>query len=222
MIDALREPLAFAFFRHALVAATTVGGLCGLMGVFIVLRRMSYIGHGLSHSVFGGAVVSAVFSWNVFIGAGLWGFLSALLIEATARRRHIGADAAIGIISTASFALGVAIISRSGSFGRDFEAALFGNILGVTVSDLAAIGAVAAVVALAVGIAYPHLVFTTFDAPMRVFTDPLTGERVVSDATGHWDAAWRGERPRPEGPSGASPEPIPWPTAATRRRLVAR
>ena len=163
MIDALREPLAFAFFRHALIAATTVGGLCGLMGVFIVLRRMSYIGHGLSHSVFGGAVVSAVFNWNVYLGAGLWGFLSALLIEATARRRNIGADAAIGIISTASFALGVAIISQSGSFGRDFEAALFGNILGVTRSDLIAIGAVATVVVIGVGLAWPQLVFTTFD-----------------------------------------------------------
>ncbi|MBA2755003.1 MAG: metal ABC transporter permease [Chloroflexia bacterium] len=162
-MDALREPLAFAFFLHALVAATMVGGLCGLMGVFIVLRRMSYIGHGLSHSVFGGAVVSAVFSFNFYLGAGLWGFLSALLIEATARRRNIGADAAIGIISTASFALGVAIISRSGSFGQDFEAALFGNILGVTVADLVVIGGVATVVVVATGLAWPHLVFTTFD-----------------------------------------------------------
>ena len=108
----LTEPFEYEFFRHGLVAATLVGALCGLIGVYVVLRRMSYIGHGLSHAVFGGAVVSYVISSNFYLGAGLWGFLSALLINATARRRQIGADAAIGIVTTASFALGVALISK--------------------------------------------------------------------------------------------------------------
>lgn len=159
----LLQPFQYDFFRHGLVAAALVGALCGLMGVYIVLRRMSYIGHGLSHSVFGGAVVSYLMGWNFYIGAGLWGFLSALLIDATARRRRIGSDAAIGIITTSSFALGVALISRGHSFTRNFEAALFGNILGVTVTDLWVIGAVAAAVAVFVFFAYKQLLFTTFD-----------------------------------------------------------
>jgi ABC-type Mn2+/Zn2+ transport system permease subunit len=162
-IDTLTAPLAYEFFRHGLIAATLTGALCGLMGVSIVLRRMSYIGHGLSHAVFGGAVVSALAGWNFFLGAGAWGFLSALLIQGTARRRNIGADAAIGIITTASFALGVALISRTRSFERNFESALFGNILGVTPEDLLAIGLVAAVVAAAVFLAYKQLLFATFD-----------------------------------------------------------
>ena len=162
-MDMLLEPLGYEFFRHGLVAATLSGALCGLMGVFIVLRRMSYIGHGLSHAIFGGAVVSALVGWNFFIGAGVWGFLSALLIQGTARRRNIGADAAIGIITTASFALGVALISRSRSFEQNFESALFGNILGVTPEDLLAIGVVAVVIAVAVFFAYKQLLFTTFD-----------------------------------------------------------
>ncbi|MER3419416.1 MAG: metal ABC transporter permease [Chloroflexota bacterium] len=157
------QPFQYDFFRHGLVAAALVGALCGLMGVYIVLRRMSYIGHGLSHSVFGGAVVSYLLGWNFYIGAGLWGFLSALLIDATARRRRIGSDAAIGIITTSSFAFGVALISRGHSFTRNFEAALFGNILGVTVTDLWVIGAVAAAVAVFVFFAYKQLLFTTFD-----------------------------------------------------------
>ncbi len=159
----LLQPFQYDFFRHGLVAAALVGALCGLMGVYIVLRRMSYIGHGLSHSVFGGAVVSYLMGWNFYIGAGLWGFLSALLIDATARRRRIGSDAAVGIITTSSFALGVALISRGHSFTRNFEAALFGNILGVTVTDLWVIGAVAAAVAVFVFFAYKQLLFTTFD-----------------------------------------------------------
>ena len=112
MIDFFTDPLAYQFFRNGLYAATLSGALCGMMGVYIVLRRMSYIGHGLSHSVFGGAVVSYIIGINFYLGAGAWGFLSALLINATARRRKIGADAAIGIVTTASFALGVALISR--------------------------------------------------------------------------------------------------------------
>ena len=125
-MDILLAPLNYEFFRHGLIAATLTGALCGLMGVYIVLRRMSYIGHGLSHAVFGGAVVSALLGWNFFLGAGAWGFLSALLIQGTARRRNIGADAAIGIITTASFALGVALISKTRSFEQNFESALFG------------------------------------------------------------------------------------------------
>ena len=112
------EPFRYEFFVRGLYAATLAGTLCGMLGVYIVLRRMSYIGHGLSHAVFGGAVVSYVIGINFYIGAGLWGFLSAVLINLTSRKRTIGADAAIGIITTASFALGVLLISRYRTFTR--------------------------------------------------------------------------------------------------------
>ena len=169
------EPFAYEFFRHGLVAATLIGGLCGLMGVAIVLRRMSYIGHGLSHSVFGGAVVSYLLQWNFYVGAGAWGFLSALLINAAARRRKIGADAAIGIVTTASFALGVALISKTRSFTRNFEAALFGNILGVTPRDLFVVGAVTTVIAVGAFFGYKQLLFVTFDPDLaRVYGVPTT------------------------------------------------
>ena len=108
----LFEPFRYEFFTRGLLAATLVGALCGLVGVYIVLRRMSYIGHGLSHAVFGGAVASYVIGVNFYVGAGIWGFAAALLINALSRRRKIGADAAIGIITTASFAFGVALISH--------------------------------------------------------------------------------------------------------------
>lgn len=167
------EPFQYEFFRHGLLVATLVGALCGMIGVSIILRRMSYIGHGLSHSVFGGAVVSYLINLNFYIGAGLWGFFSALLINATARRRNIGGDAAIGIITTASFALGVALISKSRRFTRNFEAALFGNILGVTRQDILIISAVTAVVALAMFLGYKQLLFATFDPELaRVYGVP--------------------------------------------------
>ena len=157
------EPLTFEFFRQGLVASALVGALCGMLGVYIVLRRMSYIGHGLSHAVFGGAVVGYVLSLNFYLAAGVWGFLSALAINATARRRRIGADAAIGIVTTASFAVGVALISRTRSFTRNFEAALFGNILGVTPLDLVVVAVVTAAVAAFIVLFYKRLLFVTFD-----------------------------------------------------------
>ena len=158
------EPLQYEFFVRGLIAATVVGALCGLIGVYVVLRRMSYIGHGLSHAIFGGAVVSYVMSFNFYIGASLWGFFTALLINLTTRqRKFIAADAAIGIITTASFALGVALISRYRTFTRSFDAALFGNILGVTENDLYAIIGVTILTFIAVMFLYRRLLFTTFD-----------------------------------------------------------
>ena len=169
----LIAPLQYEFFLHGLIAASLVGAICGLIGVYIVLRRMSYIGHGLSHAVFGGAVVSYVMNWNFYLGAGLWGFLAALLINMVTRKKKIGADAAIGVVTTASFAVGVAIISQYRRFTKNFDAALFGNILGVTTQDLWAIAGVTLISGLLIFIFYRQFLFTTFDAEVaRIYGVP--------------------------------------------------
>jgi manganese/iron transport system permease protein/iron/zinc/copper transport system permease protein len=162
-MEFLLEPLTYTFFRRALLASVLVGALCGLIGVYIVLRRMSYIGHGLSHAVFGGAVISYLLQVNFYLGAGLWGVVSALLINELALRRKLGADAAIGIVTTASFAIGVAAISRHRRFTRNFEAALFGNVLGITSADLWMIAGVSLTAALGIFLLYRPLLFSTFD-----------------------------------------------------------
>src|SRR3977135_2648232 len=134
-----------------------------MIGPLVVMRRMSYIGHGLSHSVFGGAVVSYVMSWNFYLGAGLWGFISAVLINWTARGQKMGGDAAIGIVTTASFAIGVAIISKARRFTRNFDAALFGNVLGVQPEDVFVVICVTLLVAVVIFFAYKQLLFMIFD-----------------------------------------------------------
>lgn len=159
----LLRPLEFEFFRNGLVVATVAGALCGLVGVFVVLRGMSYIGHGLSHAIFGGFAASGLVGVNVFLGAGVWGLASALLIGGVTRRRGIGSDAAIGVITTASFALGLALIQVHGSPGRDPEAALFGNVLGVHSSDIWMVVGVTVFAALVVAARYRDLLFCTFD-----------------------------------------------------------
>lgn len=162
-MTSLLEPFQYEFFRNGTMVAVLAGILCGLLGVYIVLRGMSYIGHGLSHAIFGGAVVSYVMSWNFYIGAGIWGFLTAVLINQTTRRTRIGADAAIGVITTASFALGVALISRYRHFTQSIDAALFGNILGVKQQDVLVVAGVTLLVGALIFFAYKQLLFTTFD-----------------------------------------------------------
>lgn len=157
------EPLRYAFFQKGLVVATLAGALCGLIGVYVVLRGMSYIGHGLSHAITGGAVASYVMGVNVLLGAGVWGVVAALLVQRVARRRIIGADAAIGVVTTAAFAVGLALISRYRGFTRNFEALLFGNVLGVTWSDVVVVASVTVIAAGVVFLRYRQLLFATFD-----------------------------------------------------------
>jgi manganese/iron transport system permease protein/iron/zinc/copper transport system permease protein len=156
-------PFEYEFFRNGFIAAVLIGALCGFIGVYVVLRRMSYIGHGLSHAIFGGAVLSYVVNINFFLGAGLWALLAAYLIHRISHRRWVGADAAIGVITTSSFALGVAIVSTYRSFTRNIEAALFGNILGITPKDLWIVATISLAVFVALIRMRRQLLFLTFD-----------------------------------------------------------
>ena len=159
----LFEPYGFQFFQRGIIVATIAGALCGLLGVFVVLRGMSYIGHGLSHAVFGGAAASAVIGINFFIGAGIWGIISGVLIARVARRRVLGADAAIGVVTTASFALGLALMNRYGQASKSIEAVLFGSVLGVKVADIVAVSLVAVFALAVIVVWYRKLLFSTFD-----------------------------------------------------------
>ena len=159
----LWEPLQFGFVRHALVVCTVAGALCGLLGVFVTLRGMSYIGHGLSHAIFGGAAICAALSLNFFVGAGLWGLASGLGVSRVTKRRIIGADAAIGVITTASFAFGIALLGLSSRVKRSIEATVFGSVLGVSRGDVVVVIAVAVFTAAVVVLFYRKLLFTTFD-----------------------------------------------------------
>jgi manganese/iron transport system permease protein/iron/zinc/copper transport system permease protein len=159
----LFEPFQYQFFNNGLLVATIAGALCGLLGVFVVLRGMSYIGHGLSHAVFGGAAASAVMNINYFIGAGIWGIASGIIIGRIARRRLIGADAAIGVVTTASFALGLALLNRYGQAKKSIEAVLFGSVLGVETADIIAVSVVAIATVVIIFALYRHFLFATFD-----------------------------------------------------------
>jgi ABC-type Mn2+/Zn2+ transport system permease subunit len=170
----LFKPFQFEFFRNGVIVATLAGALCGVVGCYVVLRNMSYIGHGLSHAIFGGYAVAGLIGINLFLGAGAWGVLTALTIGAIVRRRPIGSDAAIGVVTTSAFAFGLAIIQIYGSPSRNADALLFGNVLGVTWADVWLIVAVSIGALVFIFVGYRQLLFTTFDAEVARATGVRT------------------------------------------------
>ena len=163
-VDTLLEPLAYAFFQKGLLVAALSGALLGLIGVYIVLRGMSYIGHGLSHSIFGGFAAMQLFAAQFYaLAAGLWGIGSALAITVVVKKSRVGADAAIGVITIASFALGVALFAKFGTSGPAFENALFGSILGISTGQIVGLVIVSILTGAFVFLRYRALLFSTFD-----------------------------------------------------------
>ena len=162
-MQTLLDPFTYVFFQKGMVVATIAGALCGVVGVYVVLRGMSYIGHGLSHAIFGGAAASSIISVNYFVGAGIWGLVSALMIGKVTRRKIIGSDAAIGVITTASFALGLALFATFGTARKSVDAVLFGSILGVSNVDIWVLIAMSLFTAGVLFANYRPLLFATFD-----------------------------------------------------------
>ncbi len=174
MSEFLLEPLGYPFFVRALLAGSLVGALCGALSTFVVLRRMSYIGHGLAHAVLGGVGVGLAFGADLYVGAVVATVVAGVLIDRVSRRPGLHADAAIGIVTTAIFAAGVAVLAVVPT-RISLEALLFGTILGVDRVDLAVAVGVAVVFAAVLLGRYRPLVFTTFDPEVAAVHGVPTG-----------------------------------------------
>jgi manganese/iron transport system permease protein len=162
MLDWLLEPLSFGFIRTALLASTLVGLTCACVGVYVVLRRMAFIGDALAHTALPGVVVAYLNGWNMFAGAVVAGMVTAFGIGWFSRRQSIREDTAIGVLFTGMFALGILLISTVRSF-RDFTHILFGDILGVTPEDLALMAGVAGVTLLVLLFFHKELELSSYD-----------------------------------------------------------
>ena len=162
--DFLIQPFHYEFFTRAIIVSILIGATCGLLGVYIVLRGMSYIGHGMSHAVFGGAIISNIMGIYFYIGAAIWGILSGVLITEINKRYKIKADAAIGVVTTAGFAIGVFLMNTSQTPLRNIESLLFGNILAVTDLDFIFILIVFIITITYIFFFQKKLLFTIFDS----------------------------------------------------------
>jgi len=159
----LTEPFAFGFMQRALVASVIVGVVCAVIGCYIVLRSMAFLGDALAHAILPGVAVAYLVGANLLAGALAAGVIVAVGISFVTKAGTIREDTAIGIFFAAALALGVVLISTTGGYAVDLTHVLFGNVLGMSGTDLWISGGLALVVLLAIVLLYRQLLVVSFD-----------------------------------------------------------
>jgi ABC-type Mn2+/Zn2+ transport system permease subunit len=162
------DPLQFGFFVRALVAAMVVGVVCSVLGTYVVLRGMAFFGDALAHTILPGVVIAFLLGWPLAVGALIVGILAALGIGVLTERGTLKEDTAIGVIFAGLFSLGIALLSISGNYTLDLAHFLFGNLLGVSATDLWVISGLGAVVLLTIYLFYKEFLVLSFDPVLAV------------------------------------------------------
>ncbi|MEG3902822.1 metal ABC transporter permease [Microcoleus sp. B4-C5] len=164
MIQTLIEPLQYGFMQRSLIIAILVGIVCAIVGSYLMVQRLALLGDAISHSVLPGLAIAFILGANIFLGAFIAGVLSTVIIAWIKARSTIKEDAAMGIVFSAFFALGITLITIVQKDNKiDLNHFLFGNILGVTAQDAIDTAVIVAVVLLVVVVFYKELLFYTFD-----------------------------------------------------------
>jgi ABC-type Mn2+/Zn2+ transport system permease subunit len=159
----LTQPWEHPFMQNAFLAAMLVGLICGVIGVFVVLKGLAFMGDALSHAIFPGIVIAYLWGANYLIGALIAAIVVSLLIGQASSHTHIKNDTAIGVFFVGAFALGIALISTQRTYTRDLTSFLIGSILGVSRNDLYLTAAVGALVLLVVALTRRELTSIAFD-----------------------------------------------------------
>ncbi|MGI0480355.1 metal ABC transporter permease [Geminocystis sp. CENA526] len=164
MLDFLIEPLQYAFMQRSLMIAVVVGIICAVVGSYLMVQRLALLGDAISHSVLPGLAIAFILEINIFIGAFVAGLISTVCINIIRNNSKIKEDAAMGIVFSAFFALGITLITVVQKENKiDLNHFLFGNILGVTFSEVRDTIIIAIFVLLVVFLFYKELLFYTFD-----------------------------------------------------------
>ena len=162
-LDAVIAPLGYGFFLRALAASTVVGLVCAVVGSYMVLRGLAFMGDALSHSAFPGVVVAYLLKGPFYLGAAVAAVGTALAIGWVTRRGRLRSDTTIGVLFAGMFALGVFLFSRIPNYVGDLFGFLFGEILGIGDADLFALTALAVIVLVVVAVFWKELLYSTFD-----------------------------------------------------------
>jgi manganese/iron transport system permease protein len=160
----LFQPLAYEFMQRGLLASTIVGILCAMMGTYVVLRGMAFLGDALAHAILPGVAIAYLLHGNLLIGALIAAVVIALGIGLFSRQGTIKEDTAIGILFAAALSLGVALISSIQTYAVDLSHILFGNVLGVSSLDLWLTAGLGLVILLAVVLLYKPFLIISFDS----------------------------------------------------------
>lgn len=175
--DWLTTPLRYGFMQRGLLASVLVGVVCAVIGCYVVLRGMAFLGDAMAHAILPGVALAYLWGANLLLGAAVAAVVVALLIAAVTRQGRVKEDTAIGILFAGALSLGVALISSAGSYAVDLSHILFGNVLGVSRGDLWLIGALGAAVIGVIVLLYKELLLVSFDpvlaATLRLPVEPL-------------------------------------------------
>jgi ABC-type Mn2+/Zn2+ transport system permease subunit len=163
MIDWLTEPFALGFMQRALIASIIVGVVCAVLGCYVVLRSMAFLGDALAHAILPGVAVAYLLGANLLAGALVAGLIVAVGISYVSKAGAVREDTAIGIFFAAALALGVVLISTMRTYAVDLTHVLFGNVLGVTATDVWISGGLAFLVLAAILLLYRRLLVVSFD-----------------------------------------------------------
>lgn len=167
-MDWLLDPLQYTFITRALLAAVIVGVVCSVLGTYVVLRGMAFFGDALAHTILPGVVIAFLLGWPLAVGALVFGVLTAVGIGVLTERGDLKEDTAIGVVFAGFFALGVALLSMTGSYTVDLAHFLFGNLLGVTQADLWTTAVLGAIVLVTIFLFYKEFLVVSFDPVLAV------------------------------------------------------
>jgi zinc transport system permease protein len=177
------ELFSYEFMQRAYVAGIAVAIVCPLIGVFLVLRRLSLLADGLGHVTFAGLAAGFLFGIYPLFAALIAAIIGAVGIERIRTRGRIAGDAAIAMFYTAGLAVGVVLVSRAGGFNVNVLGYLFGSIAAVALPDLFTVLALAAIVVALIAVFYKELLFLTFDeASARAAGLPAGGVNILLSA----------------------------------------
>jgi manganese/iron transport system permease protein len=163
VVSWLFDPYSFEFMRRALLALALVSVVGGVVGAFVVNKGLAFSGDALAHSTLAGVAVAFVSGGSVVLGALVAAVATALGVGFTRRRARVSYDTAIGIFFVSMFSFGILVLSRRSTYTPDLTSFVFGNILGVSSSDLLAAGVLTVALVLFVLAFYRELSIVAYD-----------------------------------------------------------
>ena len=176
-MTALTEPLQYEFFIRALAASAIVGVVCAVVGTYMVLRGLTFMGDALSHAAFPGVVIAYLINVPFYLGAAVAAVLTSLAIGWVSRRGNLRGDTAIGVLFAGTFAFGIFLFSRIPNYVGDLFGFLFGEVLAIGTADLIALALLAAIVLVILAAFWKELLYATFD-PLGAAASGLPVERL--------------------------------------------
>ncbi len=166
--------LEFEFMQRALAAAVLIGFVCGLLGFFVVLRRLAFIGVGISHSALGGVAIGVLAGINPLLCAGVFSVAVALAIAAVSKRGRVSEDAVIGVFFSGSMALAIVLFSLNRGYQQDLFGYLFGNVLSISSLELKVLAASVVAVTGVLLVTFKDLLFIAYDEEVaRAYGRPV-------------------------------------------------